>query len=125
MTFSVCSQIIILEKLVIRLLVHYINERCYFLGIYGTKRDQMTCSKIDDTLGVFSTFNETKNQCDRNINCIGVVRPSYDKSYDAKFKICTGYIHHDVSKRHYESSVYPKSNNFLNYYDNLVYVNDM
>ena len=86
----------------------------------------MTCSKIDDTLGVFSTFNETKNHCDRNINCIGVVRPSYDKSYDAKFKICTGYIHHAISKRLlYESSVYPKSNNFLNYNDNLVYVNDM
>ena len=99
------------------------NMQGYFLGIYGTKRDQMTCSKIDDTLGVFSTFNEAKNQCDRNINCIGVVRPSYNESYDAKFKICTGYIHHDVSKRHYESSVYPKSNNFLNYYDNLIYVN--
>ena len=93
--------------------------------MYATKRDQMTCSEIDDRLGVFFTFNETKNHCDRNINCIGVVRPSYNNSFDAKLKICTGYIHHDVSKRLFDSSVYPKSNNFLNYNDNLVYVNDM
>ena len=94
------------------------KKNCNFIGKYGTKYDNKTCSKIDDTLGVFPTFDEAKNQCERNINCIGVVRTScYDTSFNTKFKICTGHILHDFSK---DTCVYPRSNNFLNYNVNII-----
>ena len=98
------------------------KKNCTFLGFFlGTKYISKTCSKIDDSLGVFDTHDEAKNQCEQNINCIGVVKPSCETSgFNPVYKICTGHILHDVSKDF--SCVWPKSNNFLNYKVNLVYM---